>query len=219
MGILDKLSGQGYAILIQRDGVPEEVGFETWGRLSILGARFIHTLVLPTIKIYSEELGNTSYLTLITTSHKSFSMHTAALKTACDLVAICSQSTNSAKIFKRMIDGCRAGLIEHGFTFSEFPEIEYREGIFSLIHRYSNILLAAYQSQSGDRETKLKFAAREVTTAFIVLISEDYPHTNGMTIAEAYSNAEIRMQLNVIYAAVEKWIVGNLTNNTGKLLS
>lgn len=219
MGILDRLSGHGYAILVSRDGATKELDFDTWGRESILGSRTIHKLVLPTINKLSEELDDTSYLVSIMNNHRVFSMHTAALMSACNLVAVCSQSTNPAHIFKQMINGCRAGLIEYGHIFSEFPEHEYREGIFSLIHQYSNVLLSEYQSHPGDRTTKLQSAAKEAINTLLVLISEKYPYENGLTVADALSHDLIRQQLIVIFTAIEKWVGGYVTHNAAKLLS
>ncbi len=219
MGILDRLSGHGYAILVPRDGATEKLDFDTWGRQSILGARTIHNLVLPTIKALSEDLDDTSYLVTIINNHRVLSMHTAALMSACNLVAVCSQSTKPALIFKQMIDGCRAGLTEYGHIFSEFPEWEYREGIFLLIHQYSNVLLAEYQSHPGDRTTKLQSAAKKAINTLLVLISEKYPYENGLTFAEALSHVLVRQQLNVIYTAIEKWVGRFVTHNTAKLLS
>lgn len=218
MGLLDRLSGNGHSVLVTHDGTGKAESFDSWGRTSILHARSQHKLIVSTLGVYSKELSDDSYLTKIAESPKFFALHLTALFAACRLILIATQSPNPPSIFKKLAEGARAALAEYGYCFTEFPDMEYREGIYSSLFRYSSLLLSEYMDKQGDHETKLKHAGQHAVLALLFVLPEHYPLKNGMEIMTALNDPDIRMQFDAINAAIAHWLMPDLLRRDFQLL-
>lgn len=201
MGLLDRLSGNGYAVCSQLEkGEKTQLDFDGWGRQTLSGGKNYCFLAIARLKAKTQSLPENSHLSKILSNPRLLTIHVNALFSACEILRVCSQSNAPTKIFDQIIGGARAACIEWQWLFKDYPDDAYRNSIFEFIFRYGQFMLDIFAKQTGTADERVTKAAERGCAALLTQLAEAYPASGDTGIPQ--EQKDVSAQQNLIFGIV-----------------
>jgi hypothetical protein len=204
MGLFDRVSGNGYAVRskITNDEL-KEFDLVSWGRETVRGGKTYTALALGRLRVSTKTLQESSYIAEMLSNPRLLNMHINAFYSACEILRVCGQSQSPEKIFDQLAVGARAAVSEWVWLFKEYPDEEYRAGLFEYLYRYSHFMLKVLSDQSGSTDERLAKTAERGTAALVTQLVEHYPYPAQIDDQSTPSNPDKAAQLNLTFGVVD----------------